>query len=53
MNAVNNERYCTIEESIIQASKEVRLMRDGKLPKKSLNDLFEKIEMWKNEDSEQ
>ena len=45
----NNERYYIIEKSMIQALKEVCLMRDGKLPKKSLQDLFDKIELWKND----
>lgn len=41
------ERYCTIEESIIEACKEVNLMRKGLLPKKSnwrewIEDLREK-----------
>lgn len=49
MNKENNERYCAIEESIIQACNEVCLMRKGKLPKKSLSDLFENIEKWKSE----
>ena len=51
MNAIPNEkRHCTIEKSIIQASKEVTLMREGKLPKKSLHDLFNNIEIWANEE---
>lgn len=35
-----NERYCTIQESIIESFKEVKLMREGKLPKKSWRDFM-------------
>ncbi|MCM1049051.1 MAG: hypothetical protein NC433_11590 [Clostridiales bacterium] len=35
-----NERYCTIQESIIESFKEVQLMREGKLPKKSWRDFM-------------
>ncbi|MBR4384315.1 MAG: hypothetical protein IKP64_12245 [Selenomonadaceae bacterium] len=43
----NCERYCSIEESIIQACKEVNLMRKGLLPEQGdwrdwLDDLREK-----------
>ncbi len=31
----NIERYCTVEESLIQSFKEVKLMEAGLLPKKS------------------
>lgn len=34
----NTDRYCTIEESIVQSFKEVKMMREGKLPKKTWND---------------
>ena len=33
-----NERYCTVRESIIESFKEVNLMCEGKLPKKTWND---------------
>lgn len=33
--ATLDERYCTVQESIIESFKEVKLMREGKLPKKS------------------
>lgn len=32
------ERYCTVEESMIESFKEVKLMREGKLPKRSWQD---------------
>lgn len=35
-----NERYCTIHESIIESFKEVKLMREEKLPKKSWRDFM-------------
>ena len=38
------ERYCTIEESIIEACKEVNLMRKGLKPKKTLDELWAKLE---------
>ena len=45
-------RPCTIEESIIEACKEVSLMRAGKIPKRSLDDLFSNIEKWSKEESD-
>ena len=42
----NLERPCTISESIMQSCKEVKNMREGKTPKRSLNDLFANIEKW-------
>ena len=38
------ERYCSIEESIIQACKEVNLMRKGLLPKRNWRDLWAELE---------
>ncbi len=35
-----DERYCTVQESIIESFKEVKLMREGKLPKKSWTDFM-------------
>lgn len=50
MSAVANlERPCTISESIMQSCKEVKNMREGKIPKRSLNDLFANIEKWSKE----
>ena len=37
------ERPCTPSESLIQSLKEMKLTRQGKLPKKSWNDLKTKI----------
>ncbi len=42
----NKERYCTIEESIRESFKEIKLMREGKKPKKSIDDLWIKIAKW-------
>ena len=42
-------RPCTISESIKQSCIEVKNMREGKTPKRSLNDLFANIEMWSKE----
>lgn len=39
--AALDERYCTIQESIIESFKEVKLMREGKLPKKSWKDFMD------------
>lgn len=47
---VNLERPCTISESIMQSCKEVKNMREGKAPKRSLNDLFANIEKWSKEE---
>lgn len=44
------ERYCTVQESIIESFKEVKLMREGKLPKKSWKDFMN--EHKKREDDE-
>ena len=38
------KRYCSIEESLIQACKEVNLMRKGILPKRTLDELWEELE---------
>ena len=35
-----NERYCTVQKSMIESFKEVKLMREGKLPKKSWKDFL-------------
>lgn len=44
MNAtVNAERPCTIAESIKQSCQEVKLMRDGKIPKRSWQDFRKRI----------
>lgn len=48
--AMDQARPCTISESIIQSCKEVQSMREGRTPKRSLNDLFANIERWKKEE---
>lgn len=48
--AVNLDRPCTISESIMQSCKEVKSMREGRAPKRSLNDLFANIEKWSKEE---
>lgn len=53
MNAAANlERPCTISESIMQSCKEVKNMREGRTPKRSLNDLFANIEKWCEEEGQ-
>ena len=47
---MNQTRPCTISESIIQSCKEVKAMREGKTPKRSLNELFANIEKWSKEE---
>lgn len=51
MNAIAERPY-TITESIIESCKEVKLMREGKRPKNSLQDLWNNIEKWKSDDEE-
>lgn len=51
MNAkINQTRPCTISESIIQSCKEIKSMREGKTPKRSLEDLFTNIDKWSKEE---
>ncbi len=45
-------RPCTISESIIQSCKEIKSMREGRTPKRSLSELFENIERWSKEEEE-
>ncbi|MBD5521008.1 MAG: hypothetical protein HDR03_07235 [Lachnospiraceae bacterium] len=49
---MNQARPCTISESIIQSCKEVKSMREGRTPKRSLNELFANIEKWSKEEEE-
>lgn len=49
---VNLERPCTISESIMQSCKEVKNMREGRIPKRSLNELFANIEKWSKEEEQ-
>jgi hypothetical protein len=43
---VNTSKHFTVEKSIKQSCKEVKLMRDGIIPKNSLDMLFVDIEEW-------
>lgn len=48
----NLERPCTISESIMESCKEVKNMREGKIAKRSLDDLFANIEKWSKEEEQ-
>ena len=37
------ERYCSIEESLIESCKEMKLMREGKIPKKTWREFREEL----------
>jgi len=39
----DEKKYCTPSESLEQSLKEMKLMREGKIPKKSWNDLKEEL----------
>ncbi|NSB17418.1 hypothetical protein [Clostridium beijerinckii] len=39
----NEERYCTVAESLEQSLKEMQLIREGKLPKKTWRQLRERL----------
>lgn len=53
MNATTDiARPCTISESIIQSCNEVNMMREGIVPKHSLNELFSSIKEWSQEEEE-
>lgn len=47
-----DERYCTIQESIIESFNEVKLMQEGKLPKKSWKDFMDNKEESEGNDME-
>ena len=47
---VAEKRYCSVKESLASSLKEVKLMQEGKIPKRSLDDLFKNIDKWANED---
>lgn len=44
------KRPCSISESIIESCKEIKLMQEGKLPKKSWDDLKEELKKIKDEE---
>ena len=51
MNAtMNAERPCTILESIEKSCQEVKLMREGKIPKRSWNDFKKRMKEEMTED---
>lgn len=53
MNAdANLDRPYTISESIMLSCKEVKNMREGRTPKRSLNELFVNIERWCKEEGQ-
>lgn len=43
-------RPCTVSESIARSCREVKSMRTGQAPKRSLDDLFTKIDEWTKEE---
>ena len=45
-------RPCTISESIIQFCKEMKSMRESRMPKRFLSELFENIEERSKEEKE-
>lgn len=53
MNTTTIERPCSVAESIIQSCKEVKLIREGKLPKKNINQLWDELDIYlESEDDE-
>jgi hypothetical protein len=42
---ISIERHCSIKESIIESCKEIKLMQDQKLPKRSWDDFAKKYVM--------
>lgn len=48
--AMNQTRSCTISESIMQSCIEVKKMREGKEPKRSLSELLANIKKWSKEE---
>ena len=48
--AANGDRICTISESIKQSCQEVRLMREGKIPKRTWKDFRRRMEAEITED---
>lgn len=40
---VGDKRYCTVEESVKESLKEVKLMREGKIPKLNWRDSLVKL----------
>ena len=50
VTVIQEKRYCSVEESIRESFKEIKLIREGKREKNSLDDLWKQIEEWKKED---
>lgn len=44
---LTNERYCTVRESLEESCKEMNLIREGKLPKKTWQELKKEIKEMK------
>lgn len=44
-----NDRYCTIEESIVQSMKEKELHKQGKIRLRSWHEILEEFEEWDRE----
>ena len=47
---MSEECYISVEQSIIEACKEVREMRAGRLPKRSLDDFMVELKKWIEEE---
>lgn len=47
---IKQTRPCTISKSIMESCKEVKNMREGRIPKRSLNELFANIGKWNKEE---
>ena len=42
----DEKRYVSVEESLIEACKEVKLMRTGKLPERTWEDFEKELKQW-------
>ena len=47
---MNDDRYISVEQSIIDACREVREMRAGRLPEPSLEDFMKELNSWIEEE---
>ncbi len=45
-------RYCTVRESLEDSLKEVKEIREGKRTARTLDDLFNNIDKWRQEENE-
>ncbi len=50
---VRQNTQCSVEQALINAMEEVKLMRAGKKAKPALEDLFKDIRKWVDEDKEE